>query len=134
MSGLLTDTEIDHVALGLIDRSLPKSEWTHVAHFAAALWLLKRGGVRAMSEMPPLIRAYNEATGVANSDTSGYHDDYLGLLARGPLVASEPTRCAPARGSGRDARHSDRSIRLGVQVLDQVAAVFGDGTKIVGRA
>ena len=74
MSGLLTDTEIDHVALGLIDRSLPKSEWTHVAHFAAALWLLKRGGVRAMSEMPPLIRAYNEATGVANSDTSGYHE------------------------------------------------------------
>ena len=70
----LTDTEIDHVALGLIDRSLPKSEWTHVAHFAAALWLLKRGGVRAMSEMPPLIRAYNEATGVANSDTSGYHE------------------------------------------------------------
>lgn len=74
MSILLTDTGIDHVALGLIDRSLPKSEWTHAAHFAAALWLLKRGGVRAMREMPPLIMAYNEATGVANSDTSGYHE------------------------------------------------------------
>jgi hypothetical protein len=27
-----------------------------------------------MSEMPPLIRAYNEATGVQNTDTSGYHE------------------------------------------------------------
>ena len=24
--------------------------------------------------MPPLIRAYNEATGVANTDTGGYHE------------------------------------------------------------
>jgi hypothetical protein len=74
MSTFLTDAQIDHLALRLIDRSLPKSEWTHVAHFAAALWLLKRGGVRAMSEMPPLIMAYNEATGVANTDTGGYHE------------------------------------------------------------
>jgi hypothetical protein len=27
-----------------------------------------------MSNMPPLIRAYNEATGVPNTDTSGYHE------------------------------------------------------------
>ena len=27
-----------------------------------------------MSEMPPFIRAYNEATGVPNTDTSGYHE------------------------------------------------------------
>ena len=24
--------------------------------------------------MPPLIRAYNESTGVANTDTTGYHE------------------------------------------------------------
>jgi hypothetical protein len=74
MSTLLADTEIERVARGLIDRSLPKSEWTHAAHFASALWLLKRGGLLAMREMPPLIAAYNEATGVANTDTSGYHE------------------------------------------------------------
>ena len=74
MSTFLTDTEIDYIARGLIDRSLPKSAWTHAAHFAAALWLLKRVGLRAMDEMAPLIMAYNEATGVANSDTSGYHE------------------------------------------------------------
>jgi hypothetical protein len=74
MSTLPTDSEIERIARGLIDRSLPKSEWTHAAHFAAALWLLKRGGLRAMRDMPPLIMAYNEATGVANTDTSGYHE------------------------------------------------------------
>ena len=74
MSTFLTDAEIERIARGLIDRSLPKSEWTHAAHFAAAVWLLKRGGLRAMSEMGPLIIAYNEATGVANTETSGYHE------------------------------------------------------------
>jgi hypothetical protein len=74
MSTFLTDSEIERIALGLMDRSLAKSEWTHAAHFAAALWLLKRGGLRAIREMPPLIMAYNEATGVANTDTSGYHE------------------------------------------------------------
>jgi len=69
-----SDAEIEHIARGLIDRSLPKSSWTHSAHFAAALWLLRRRGAHAMREMPPLIRAYNEATGVPNTDTGGYHE------------------------------------------------------------
>jgi hypothetical protein len=69
-----SDAEINYIAQGLINRSLPKADWTHAAHFAAALWLLKRGGLRAMRDMPPLIRAYNEATGVLNTDASGYHE------------------------------------------------------------
>jgi hypothetical protein len=28
----------------------------------------------AIRDMPGMIRAYNEATGVANTDTSGYHE------------------------------------------------------------
>jgi hypothetical protein len=28
----------------------------------------------AIRDMPPLIRAYNESTGVANTDASGYHE------------------------------------------------------------
>ena len=74
MSTFLTDDEIECVARGMVDRSLPKSAWTHAAHFATALWLLQRRGLHAMREMGPLIRAYNEATGVANTDTSGYHE------------------------------------------------------------
>jgi hypothetical protein len=52
---------------------LPKPQWTHAAHFAAALWVLTRPDMDATRDMPGLIRAYNEATGVANTDTSGYH-------------------------------------------------------------
>ena len=74
MSTFTTDTEIDCLARGMIDRSLPKSAWTHAAHFATALWLLKHRGLHAMREMGPLIMAYNEVTGVANTDTGGYHE------------------------------------------------------------
>jgi hypothetical protein len=69
-----SDAEIERIARGLADRSLPKSEWTHAAHFAAAIYLLRGRGLTALRDMPPLIRAYNEATGVANTDTSGYHE------------------------------------------------------------
>jgi hypothetical protein len=69
-----SDDDIERIAHGLIDRSLPKAEWTHAAHLAAALWLLRRHDLHAMVEMPPLIRAYNERTGVPNTDTTGYHE------------------------------------------------------------
>lgn len=74
MSHPCTDADIERIARGLLDRSLPKPEWTHAAHFAAALWLLRNLGDAAFGEMRPLIRAYNEATGVANTDSSGYHE------------------------------------------------------------
>jgi hypothetical protein len=70
----LTDADIARIGSAVADRSLPKPDWTHAAHFAAALWLLTRPGADPEAEMPGLIRAYNEATGVANTDTSGYHE------------------------------------------------------------
>ena len=69
-----SDAEIERIALGVIDRTLPKPEWTHAAHFAAALWVLRRPGMNAEAAMPGLIRAYNLATGVENTDSSGYHE------------------------------------------------------------
>ncbi len=74
MSFPLSEADIEHIARGLIARTLPKSGWTHAAHFAAALWLLRDRGDAAFHAMPPLIRAYNESTGVANTDSSGYHE------------------------------------------------------------
>ncbi len=69
-----SDAEIERIGRGLIARSLPKAEWTHAAHFAAAFCLLRCPHVDAMRDMPGLIRAYNEATGTPNTDTSGYHE------------------------------------------------------------
>ena len=69
-----SDAEIERIGRGLIDRSLPKAEWTHAAHFAAAFWLLRRPDVNAARDMPGFIRAYNEATGTPNTDAGGYHE------------------------------------------------------------
>jgi hypothetical protein len=69
-----SDAEIESIALGLLERTLPKDRWTHAAHFASACWLLRNRHIDAAREMPALIRAYNEATGVANTDASGYHE------------------------------------------------------------
>lgn len=85
-----SDAEIEHIGRGLLDRSLPKVEWTHAAHFAAALWLLRQPEMHAERDMPRMIRTYNEATGVPNTDTSGYHETItLGSLraARAWLVS-----------------------------------------------
>jgi hypothetical protein len=66
-----SETEIVAIGHGLVYRTLPKISWTHAAHFAAALWLIETGG---SSMVTALIRAYNESIGVANTDTSGYHE------------------------------------------------------------
>ncbi|WP_260923392.1 hypothetical protein [Novosphingobium sp. 9] len=71
---MLDNTAIESAALGLLNRSLPKVQWTHEAHFAAVLWLLRhRPESSEPAALRAIIRAYNEATGTANTDSSGYH-------------------------------------------------------------
>ena len=74
MSYPTSEADIERIARGVIDRTLPKAHWTHAAHFAVALWLLRHRGDVTFRDLPPLIRAYNESTGVANTDSSGYHE------------------------------------------------------------
>jgi hypothetical protein len=88
-----SDADIDRIGLGVIHRILPKPEWTHAAHFACALWLLRhRPEWRLEARLPELIRAYNEATGVANTDTEGYHETITqaSLAAARALLAAHP--------------------------------------------
>jgi hypothetical protein len=90
-----SDEEIVAIGLGLLHRSLPKSSWAHAAHFAAALWLLaRRPDLDCPREIPGLIRAYNEATGVANTDTSGSHETITlaSLRAARAFLAEDPSR------------------------------------------
>jgi hypothetical protein len=69
------DDAVERLARGVIDGSCPKAEWTHAAHFAVAFWILRHWPDRpAETVMPDIIRTYNEATGVRNTDTSGYHE------------------------------------------------------------
>ena len=89
-----SEAEIIHVGEGLFTATLPRSEWTHAAHFAAALWLMRyRPELDATQTMPGLIRAYNESVGRVNDDNGGYHETItLASLraARGVLEAFPP--------------------------------------------
>lgn len=69
------DAAIAHVGEGLLARTLPREEWTHEAHLAACLWLVReRSGMLPERDLPSIIRAYNESVGGVNDDTQGYHE------------------------------------------------------------
>lgn len=69
------DRRAIEVASGLLDRTLPKSAWTHEGHVLACVALVRTGGpVDALATLRAAIPPYNEATGVANTATGGYHD------------------------------------------------------------
>lgn len=77
------DAAVRRVGEGLLDRTLPRSDWTHEAHLAACLWLVtERPDVLPERDFPAIIRAYNEAVGTANTDTSGYHETLTQLYIR----------------------------------------------------
>ena len=89
-----SEAEIIRIGEGLFACALPRAEWTHAAHFAAALWLMRyRPELDAGAAMPGLIRAYNQSTGRVNDATGGYHETItLASLraARGVLKAYPP--------------------------------------------
>jgi hypothetical protein len=71
----VSDGEVVAIGRGFCTRTLPKVKWTHVAHFATALWLLRcHPEIDASRVMPEMIRAYNVATGCVNTDSDGYHE------------------------------------------------------------
>lgn len=85
------EAEIHRIGEGLLACTLPRAEWTHAAHWAAALWLMRyRPQMDPTRDMPGLIRAYNESAGGVNDDASGYHETITQAslrAARGVLAA-----------------------------------------------
>ena len=90
-----SDAAVARVGEGLLARNLPREEWTHEAHLAATIYLLLRHPeIDLDSELPGLIRGYNESVGGMNSDSEGYHrHDHPRVPARHPPV-SRRRRCA----------------------------------------
>jgi hypothetical protein len=78
------DEAIARIGRGVLDLTLPKPEWTHAAHFACTLWLMRqRPELNLAERMPGFIRAYNEATNTPNTDTGGYHETITQASLRG---------------------------------------------------
>lgn len=96
-----TDAAVRHVGQCLLDRSLAKAEWTHEAHLAACLWLLReRPDIAPERDLPAIIRAYNVAVGGENTDSAGYHETltqlYIGAIRRFAATLPPETPLAEA--------------------------------------
>ena len=111
----LDDAAIDALATRFRACTLPRSEWTHAAHFAVALWLLRHHPDLANAEgMAPMIRAYNDSVGTPNTDSSGYHHTITVASLRLAAFLAErgaAIRAARARGARRHARSRRGSAR-----------------------
>lgn len=69
------DAAIRALGEGLLARTLPRADWTHEAHLAATVWLLReRPDIDVDAAIATLISRYNEAVGGVNDDRGGYHD------------------------------------------------------------
>ena len=95
-------------------RTLPKPYWTHEAHVIVCWFVLQPRSVdEAIDHLRSAISSYNEETGVANTETSGYHETltryYVGAVSmyedeplEVALAAPECTRGAPLAHWSRD--------------------------------
>ena len=97
MSHWRTTEELNAFAVAFETASLPKQEWTHAAHVAiGALYILRYGASQALDRLRVGIRRLNEAHGLGNSDTHGYHESltrfWVTLIAR---VLAELSRARP---------------------------------------
>jgi hypothetical protein len=79
-----SDAEIERIGEGLVERTLPRPEWTHEAHLAATTYLLlRRPDIDVDTELPGLIRRYNESVGGVNDDAQGYHETITRVFLHG---------------------------------------------------
>jgi hypothetical protein len=122
----MTQAELD----GLVGRfeaaSIPRREWTHVAHLEiGACYVDRFGPGEALDRLRAGICRLNEANGVANTPTNGYHETvtaaYVQLIARflsacAPVM-SFPERVAallasPVAGKQALLRHYSRALLM----------------------
>ena len=88
-----SDGQIETILAKFTDCTLPRSSWTHGAHFAASLSLLAiHPRDQVERDLPHLIRAYNKATGLPNTDLKGYHETITqaSLRAAASFLAANP--------------------------------------------
>ena len=95
------DAEIAHLGEGLLACTLERAEWTHEAHLGATTYLLlKRRDVDLDTELPGIIRRFNESVGGVNSDSEGYHETITRVFLHGVRLFLE----------GADLRKSPRDV------------------------
>jgi len=68
--------EIDELRTQFENKTLPKEEWTHNAHFAVAFVYIDNYKTieNSLSKIRVSIKDYNIAIGTENNENSGYHE------------------------------------------------------------
>jgi hypothetical protein len=110
---LASETELTIFLAAWEACTLPKPEWTHAAHVAAAAcYTWERTPPEALPRLRQRIRTFNEASGGQNTEDAGYHETLTHFWAEvvGSFVASrrsgnrlDAVRAAVERfGSARD--------------------------------
>jgi hypothetical protein len=90
------DAAIRHVGNRLLSRTLSREDWTHEAHLAAVLWMVReRTDIDLDTSLAAIICAHNSSVGTINDDHGGYHATithcYLaGIRALAPSLAALP--------------------------------------------
>ncbi|CAN5380708.1 hypothetical protein BH10PSE13_BH10PSE13_12100 [soil metagenome] len=83
-AGYADEANFAAIGEGFCTASLTVAQWTHGAHFAAALWLIRRRpDLLPERDMPAMIRRLNEAQGGVNSESAGYHETITQASLRG---------------------------------------------------
>jgi len=78
------DDSIERIGNGLLARTLRRADWTHEAHLAATTYLLtRRPDLDLDTQLPGIIRRYNESVGGVNDDTQGYHETITRVFLHG---------------------------------------------------
>jgi hypothetical protein len=98
-----TDEEIAALAEGLVRRTLPKERWTHAAHLAATLRLVRTRDAGLERDLPGIIQTYNVSVGGVNDDHGGYHETITQayLAAIRAFVAALPAGIRDAQAVAR---------------------------------
>jgi len=78
------NADIQRIGEGLLARTLPRADWTHEAHLAATLWLIRdRPDIDVDARIATIISRYNESVGGVNDDSQGYHDTITHVFVAG---------------------------------------------------
>jgi hypothetical protein len=82
----MTNLELEDLVRRFNNVAVTRAEWTHAAHLAVGLWHVSRfGRDEALVRLRTAITRLNEANGVVNSATGGYHETitraYVQVLA-----------------------------------------------------
>jgi pyrimidine operon attenuation protein/uracil phosphoribosyltransferase len=99
------DGDLERLASRFVAATLPKPEWTHLAHLKVGAWHVDRyGPAEALARLRTRITRLNERHGTINSASSGYHETITRAYVR--LLAQFLDACPPGLLLG------DRAARL----------------------